>query len=230
MVIYANVYVTLQIVIMKSFQKIIFLSCFLFALQTNLCAQKKGKMKVIDIYKQYITGNFNNSNQVVAEIAAGKQIHPLAIHINRVCDDKIVNKPTVNGFFILEESYYLYEGKTVEAKPYLFLFEAAGDSAVKLTVYQWPKELKKEACRNDNADLKLDFTTLVPSTTFKGALYVWQAKEKTFSTNSVNDLPNGMRFTLTEKFNDKQLQVMELLEKDGKRLTTYDTPIVYDRK
>ncbi len=215
---------------MKSFQQLVLIFSFLFALQINLFAQKKDKMKVIDVFKQYITGDFNNSKQVIAEIAAGKQIHPLAIHVNRVCDDKIVNKPVINGFFILEESYYLYEGKTVEAKPYLFLFEAAGDTAVKLTVYQWPKDLQKEACRNDNADLKLEFNEMLPSTTFKGALYVWNAKEKTFRTNSVNELPNSMRFTLTETFNAKQLQVMELLEKDGKRLTTYDTPIIYDRK
>lgn len=215
---------------MKSFQKILFLLSFLVALQSNLHAQKKGKMKIIDIFKQYITGDFSNSHQVVAEIAAGKQIHPLAIHVNRVCDNKILNKPTVDGFFILEESYYLAEGKAVEAKPYLFLFEASGDTAVKLTVYQWPKELKKEACRNDNAELKLDFNTMLPSPTFKGALYTWNAKDRTFSTNSVNDLPNGMRFTLTEKFMDKQLQVMELLEKEGKSLTIYNTPIIYDRK
>ncbi len=215
---------------MKFFQKLVLIFSFLFALQTNLLAQKKDKMKVIDVFKQYITGDFNNSKQVIAEIAAGKQIHPLAIHVNRVCDDKIVNKPAINGFFILEESYYLYEGKAVEAKPYLFLFEAAGDTAVKLTVYQWPKELQKEACRNDNAELKLDFNTLLASTTFKGALYVWNAKGKTFSTNSVNDLPNSMRFTLTEKIAEKQLHVMELLEKEGKRLTVYDTPIIYDRK
>jgi hypothetical protein len=70
----------------------------------------------------------------------------------------------------------------------------------------------------------------VPSPTFQGADYSWDAKKKTFSTISVNDLGNGMRFTLSETFTSQSLQVMELLEKNGQRLTPYDTPILYDRK
>ena len=50
-----------------------------------------------------------------------------------------------------------------------------------------------------------------------------------FYINAPNDLPNGMKFTLIETISATQLIVMELLEKDGRRLTPYETPIVYDR-
>jgi len=39
-----------------------------------------------------------------------------------------------------------------------------------------------------------------------------------------------MKFTLIETLGKTRLIVMELLEKEGKRLTPYDTPIIYDRK
>ena len=91
-----------------------------------------------------------------------------------------------------------------------------------------PKELDKNTIKNSNANLFFDYNTLTPSPTFKGAIYNYDGKF--FTTNSVNELGNGMRFTLTEKLNLKQLIVMELLEKDGKKLTTYTTPIVYNRE
>jgi hypothetical protein len=195
-------------------------------------AQKNKKMKVIDIFKTYITGDFDNSAQVTAEIKAGKQVHPLAIHVNRVADDKIQNKPAdLNGFFIIEESYYLYEGKPLDIKPYLFHFrQGSKANEVTLTVYQLPGGIKKETFRNDNDTLLLDYNSLLPSPTFKGATYTWNAAGKTFTTNTPNDLPGGMKFTLTEKFTKDTLEVMELLEKDGKRLTAYDTPLIYQRK
>jgi hypothetical protein len=195
-------------------------------------AQKNKKIKPVDIFKTYITGDFDNSAQVTAEIKAGKQIHPLAIHVNRVANDKVKNKPVdLNGFFLIEESYYLAEGKPVEVKPYLFLFQQGSKlEEILLKVYVLPAGIKKEDFRNDNTGLELDYTALQPSPTFNGATYTWNAAAKTFAANSPNDLPGGMKFTLTEKFTKDTLEVMELLEKDGKRLTAYDTPIVYNRK
>lgn len=188
------------------------------------------KTTLIDIFKTYITGQFDNSKQVVQEITQGKQIHPLAIHVNAVANSKIINLPKdVKGFFLLEESYYQYPNKLLELKPYLFYFEEE-NNAIHLKVYQLPKELKKEDIRNDNANLKFDFTTLQLSPTFKGATYNYSPTHKSFSTKSVNNLPNNMTFTLIETFTKNQLQVMELLEKDGKSLTAYVTPILYDRK
>lgn len=189
-------------------------------------------MDNLKLFQQIITGDFNNKAQVNTEVADGKQIHPLAKHVNRVFDDKIIGLPRnaeSSNFWILEESYYTYPGKEMEIKPYLFNFAAQNSNEILLTVYQIPKQWKKEDCRNNNPDFKLNFNELIPSPTFKGALYTYNPNDKAFYTNSINELGNGIKFTLTEKMTTTQLVVMELLEKDGKRLTAYDTPIIYDR-
>ena len=93
-----------------------------FAFSNAASAQKKSVL--INRFQEFITGDFDNTAQVVAEIKAGKQIHPLAVHVNRLANDKIKNIPAgLNGFFIIEESYYLADGKPIDLKPYLFLFE-----------------------------------------------------------------------------------------------------------
>jgi hypothetical protein len=195
-------------------------------------AKLYNNMRPIDIFRQVITGDFDNSQQVAAEIAAGKQVHPLARHVNRVADDKIeglAQTNVSNGFWIIEESYYTYPGKATEAKPYLFHFSQGKENTVLLKVYQLPARLKKEDIKNSNPSLKMQYNELVPSPTFMGATYTYDPQQDHFTTNAPNDLGNGMKFTLIETLNKKQLIVMELLEKDGKRLTQYDTPIVYDR-
>jgi hypothetical protein len=189
--------------------------------------------KAIDAFRQVITGDFDNSKQVQAEIAAGKQVHPLAKHVNRIADGKILRLPIPHidrqlDFWILEESYYEYPGKPVDIKPYLFHFSQGKGNTVILKVYQFPANLKKEDIRNNNDSLKLNFADLKPSPTFKGAVYEMK-EDGCFYTSTSSDLGNGMTFTLTEKLCPAQLSVMELLEKGGKRLTPYDTPILYDR-
>jgi hypothetical protein len=187
-------------------------------------------MQLIDLFKEIITGDFDNSRQVEAEIKAGKQIHPFAKHINRVCNDKIKNLPNdLNGFFVLEESYYDYPGKPTEIKPFLFLFQQGENNTITLKVFQTPQHISKEEFTNSN-NFILDYLQLSPSPTFKGAVYTYDAAAKTFFTCAPNHLPNGITFTLTETFSQNQLIVMELVEKNGVRVTPYETPIVYDRK
>jgi len=200
-------------------------------LALSLSAQKPvSGNKLLKKFQEYITGDFDNSNQLVEEMKAGKIVHPLSVHVNRVADEKVLNKPLdLNGFFVLEESYYLNEGKVMESKPYLFLFTLRPSGIIHLTTYQLTN-YKKEELRNDNTALRFDFLTLTPSPSFQGADYTWNPHNKTFSTVSVNDLGNGLRFTLSETFTSTTLQVMELLEKNGQRLTSYDTPILYKRR
>lgn len=186
-----------------------------------------GKKRAINQFETFIVGDFSNQKQIEAEQRAGKQIHPLARHVNRRADAKIRNLPTSDGFWLIEESYYESPGKPIEAKPYLFHFEAVGDTAVKLTVYKFPAGLAVNTIKNDNAELVINYSDIQPSPTFKPALY--SRVGKTFRTNSINDLGKGMTFTLTETLTRKQLIVMELLVKDGKKITPYDTPIIYDR-
>lgn len=193
----------------------------------NIFAQKQSVL--LSRFQHFITGDFDNSKQVVAEIKAGKQIHPLAIHVNKLATNKVKNIPeSLNGFFIIEESYYLMDGKQLDLKPYLFLFEEKAGGIIRLTTFQLT-EYKKEEIRNDNTSLHFDYAQLVPSPTFKGANYTWNPNDKTFNTNSPNDLGNGMKFTLTEKFTKYQLSVLEQVEKEGKLLTAWNTPIIYNR-
>jgi hypothetical protein len=117
----------------------------------------------------------------------------------------------------------------MESKPYLFLFALQPGGFIHLTTFQL-NHYKKEELRNNNSALRFDYLTLIPSPTFQGADYTWDPLKKTFSTVSVNELGNGIRFTLSETFTSKTLQVMELMEKNGQRLTSYDTPILYERK
>jgi hypothetical protein len=185
-------------------------------------------MRSIDLFKTYITGDFNNKNQIGLEKSSGNQVHPLAIHVNRVADHIIDHKPTVDGFWILEESYYTKPGAMdVEVKPYLFLFESAEKNMVKLTPYTLPKEMDVKQITNDNPNLRFDFNELKPSSSFKPAYY--KREGNVFTIHAPNDLANGMKFTLIETITANQLSVMELLEKDGKRITPYNTPILYDR-
>ena len=196
---------------------------------TGVQLQAQKQSPLLARFQAYITGDFDNSKQIVAEITAGKQVHPLAIHVNRLATHKVKNIPKeLNGFFIIEESYYLIEGKPIDLKPYLFLFEERAGGIIHLTTYQL-NAWKKEEIRNDNTALDFDYTQLVPSPTFKGADYTWDEKDKTFNTISPNELGNGMKFTLTEKFTKNQLSVLEQVEKDGKLITAWNTPIIYVR-
>ncbi len=188
----------------------------------------------IHIFKKYIAGNFNNDLQVKAELANNKQIHPYAKHINRVLTTKQLVIPSAisnstNNFYLLEESYYTYPGKPQEVKPYLFYFYAKGKDSVGLTVYQIPSRYTKESFTNNNPNLQLDYKELIPSSTFSGATYYYDKATKHFTTTSTHVLNGNMQFTLTETITPTQLIVMELLTKDGKQLTPYNTPIVYDR-
>jgi hypothetical protein len=186
------------------------------------------KMKAYDAFKVVLCGIFDNTHQVETEKKAGKQIHPYAKHVTNLCNDKIKNLPKdLKGYFILEESYYTYEGKPMEIKPYLFFIENVAADKIQLSSYSMPADMPKADIRYDNPNFSLDFNKISVSKTFKPAIY--QFKNGVFTVNHPTDLGNGMRFTLIETLTKNRLEVMELLEKNGKNLTPYDTPIIYDR-
>ncbi len=193
------------------------------------CSPKiQTQLSDFELYKTYIQGDLDNKEQVDAEIKAGKQIHPYAKHVNRLFDSKIKNLPKdYNGFYILEESYYTSPNKPTELKPYLFWFEKTEQGQVKLHSMQLPVGINKIDIRNDNPKLSIEYKDLKESTTFKPAIYT--KTEKGFYIKAPVDLPNGMKFTLEETIGKDTFEVMELLEKSGKSLTPYSTPIIYKR-
>jgi hypothetical protein len=193
------------------------------------CSPKmKSNLSDFELYKTYIQGDLDNLEQINAEIKAGKQIHPYAKHVNRLLDSKIKNLPqNYNGFYILEESYYTYPNKPMEEKPYLFWFEKMPSGQIRLHSLQIPKNIPKKDLKNDNKRLSFNYAELVDSPTFKSAIYTKTGKG--FYIKAAVDLPNGMKFTLEETIGKDSFEVMELLEKGGKSLTPYSTPIIYKR-
>lgn len=203
---------------------------FLLAMATLLaCKSASPPMQspvAIEVFKNYITGDFDNRQQVEAERAAGQQIHPFARHVNRVADHRIKNAPPRTGFWLIEESYYDMPDGSHKINHHLFFFEAVNNRTVRLYAYQLPEYLPMEQLTNHNEALLIDYNDLRISPRFKPAEYVFDGKD-TFTIYAPNDWGDGMRFTLIEKFTPGRLEVMELLEKDGQRLTPYDTPIIY---
>lgn len=193
------------------------------------CSSKiKNQLSDFDLYKTYIQGDLDNLEQINAEIKAGKQIHPYAKHVNRILDSKITNLPeNHNGFYILEESYYTYPNKPMEVKPYLFWFEKTPKGQIRLHSLQIPKDIPKKDLKNDNKRLLLNYAELIDSPTFKPAIY--RKTGKGFYIKAPVDLPNGMKFTLEETIGKDTFEVMELLEKGGKSMIPYSTPIIYKR-
>lgn len=185
-------------------------------------------MTAYTYFQEVLCGTFDNSRQVANEQAAGKQIHPFAKHVTAVCNSKMLNLPAdLKGYFILEESYYTYEGKPMEIKPYLFFIEEVAADKIRLSSYSLPTDIPKADITNANPNFILDYAKISVSKTFQPATY--QLTDKAFTVNHPTELGNGMRFTLIETLTKDRLEVMELLEKDGKRLTPYETPIIYER-
>ncbi len=203
----------------------------LFIVLATACNTTKNlpKMTAYDYFKDVLCGTFDNQNQVEAERKTGKKVHPQAKHVTALATPKIKNLPTdLNGYFILEESYYTYEGKPMEIKPYLFFIEKVSDTQIRLSSYSMPTDIAKADIRNDNPNFSLDFKAISVSKTFKPAIYT--LADGTFTVNHPTNLGSGLTFTLIETLTKNRLEVMELLEKNGKRLTPYETPIIYDRK
>lgn len=188
----------------------------------------KSNLSDFELFKTYIQGNLDNLEQINDEAKTGKQIHPYAKHINGLIDTKIKNLPlNHNGFYILEESYYTYPNKPTEEKPYLFWFEKSEKGQVILHSLQIPKGIDKQSLKNNNKKLSLNYHELVDSPTFKPTTYT--KTDQGFYTKAIIDLPNSIKFTLEETIGRNSFEVMELLEKNGKSMTPYSTPIIYKR-
>lgn len=190
--------------------------------------QKFPQMSELELYLSYLTGDFDNQAQIAAEIKAGKQIHPYAKHVTRVVTARVDGIPAdFKGVFVLEESYYKYPNQDTIVKPYIFKFEVDAQQQIVLHSIAIPDRIEKKTFRNDNPSWRLNFAELHNSPSFKPAAYT--KTDRGFYIKAPNDLPGGVKFTLEETIGNGFLEVMELAEKDGKRLTPYDTPLMYVR-
>ena len=89
-------------------------------------------MNEFEKFKKVIVGDFNNSTQIEEQKKKGNITHPLAKHINRICNDKIINLPkNFKGIFVIEESYYTFiDTNRTNILPHLFLFEETPNGQV----------------------------------------------------------------------------------------------------
>ncbi len=200
----------------------------LLLLTTSCLAQKPMQSSVLDQYLAYLTGDFDNRQQVADEQRNGTQTHPFAQHITRIITNRVKGLPANNrAVYVLEESYYKYPNQDTLVKPYIFRFEETAGGNVRLQSIAIPERIDKKTFRNSNPNWSLLADELKESPSFKPADY--KRTERGFYLKAINDLPNTMRFTLEETVGDGFLDVMELLEKEGKRLTPYSTPLLYKR-
>ena len=205
---------------------------FIFTLITILSiscvTSKPQKMSDLDVYLSYLTGDFDNHAQVEEQLKSGKQIHPYAKHITRIIGNRVQNIPAdFKGVFVLEESYYKYPNQDTIVKPYIFKFELNNEQRIVLNSIVVPERIEKKKLRNDNVVWTLDFSELKNSPSFKPVAYT--KTDRGFYIKAPNDLPGGVKFTLEETIGNGFLEVMELAEKEGKRLTPYATPLMYKR-
>ncbi len=183
-----------------------------------------------DILKRFtdiLCGSLDNTEQVEKERKAGKQIHPYAKHVTDICDHKIINRPADHpGLYILEESYYIKPGsEETELKPLLFYMRSDGISKALLNSVQIPEKFSKEEATNDNEKFIMDWNDL-KLRPFGTAEYELQ-ENGSFKVDHEADMGGGLTFRLIETLSTSGLEVMELIHKDGVKLTPYDTPIIY---
>ncbi len=183
--------------------------------------------KVLQRFTEILCGTLDNMAQIEAEKKEGTQVHPYAKHVTDICDHIVVNRPKNHeGIYVLEESYYTYPGKETEIKPLIFYLRSDGKSRVFLESIKAP-HLDQASITNANKDLILDYNKLVASP-FGIAEYALQVTDE-FTVNHIGIVGEGITFQLTETLSDDCLSVMEIVRKDGIKLTPYDTPIEYRR-
>lgn len=186
-------------------------------------------MNQLEIFKLYIQGDFNNQDQINRQKEEGNLTHPYAEHVNRIVDDKIENLPAdLNGFFVLEESYYTnVETGRQNPLPHLFFFTEDEQGRVKLISYETPADYPRKEFTNSNPNLKLDYKTLKVSEKFNPMTYDYI--DGTFYGKSISQFNADTIFTLEEWIKDGVLLVTEILEKKGKVIVGVESPIEYVR-
>ncbi len=184
--------------------------------------------KILKRFTDILCGTLDNKAQIEAEKEAGRQIHPYAKHVTDLFSHRIINRPKDHeGIYVLEESYYTYPDEETSIKPLLFYLRSDGEHKVFLQSVQIPEKFNVEEATNANESFVLDFNEL-SIRPFGIAEYTLMETDE-FTTNHIGIVGPGVTFQLTETLSDHQLSVLEILRKDGVKLTPYDTPIIYKK-
>ena len=184
--------------------------------------------KAMDLFKEILCGDLDNRQQVANERALGKQIHPYAKHVTRVCDHRVKHRPEGHeGMYVLEESYYVYPGQEAQIKP-LFFYLREQEDTVLLQSLVVPERWDHKEVVNSNESLSFEFEELVINERFGTAEYV-MVEDIFFTVNHPCDFGGGITFRLVETLHRDGLSVMEITKKDGVIITPYDTPLEYKK-
>lgn len=188
-------------------------------------------MSEFELFKKVIVGDFNNQEQIDKERALGEIKHPLAKHVNRICNDKIKNLPKdFKGIFVIEESYYTFldTGKT-NTLNHLFLFEEVECGKIRLISYEVPKSINKKDFTNSNEDLVIDYNELEVSIKFNSLIYDY-IENVGFYGRSFSYFAEETTFLLEETLSENKFEVNEILKKGDRILIGFDSPIIYIRE
>ncbi|MCU0445047.1 MAG: hypothetical protein MUE85_09025 [Microscillaceae bacterium] len=201
------------------------------AISWQVSAQDKSRYGSLELFQKYWLGSFDNSRQIQAEKLSGRQIHPYARQINRVMNKKIKNIPAdFQGVFIWSENHYLNpEQSDTTAKFTLYKIEAIDNQSVRLYFIDLPLDWHSRDFGYLEPDSQLDFKDLKVLPNLRNGLVYMLKEGQFFYTKTIFNLSAELRLTLEEYVSKNLRSVLELTEKNGQRLTSYDTPILYDR-
>lgn len=188
-------------------------------------------MKEFELFKKVIVGKFNNLEQVEKEKSEGKIIHPIAKHINGICNDKIDNLPNdFKGIFVIEESYYTdVKSERTNVLPHLFLFEENEEGKVKLISYELPKSISRSEFTNSNDNLRIDYNELEISQKFNPMIYEYKDGVG-FHGRSLSNFGPDTTFLLDETLSEDVFEVNEILKKGDRVIVGFESPIIYKRE
>jgi hypothetical protein len=188
-------------------------------------------MNEFELFKKVIVGDFNNLAQIEDQKKKGKITHPIAKHINRICNDKIDNLPKdFKGIFVIEESYYTFvDTNRTNILPHLFLFEETEEGRVKLISYEIPKSINKKDFTNSNENLRMDYNELEISQKFNPMVYTYK-ENIGFHGRSLSNFGPDTTFLLDETLSEDKFEVNEILKKGDRVLVGFDSPIIYTRE
>lgn len=188
-------------------------------------------MKEFELFKKIIVGKFNNLEQIEKEKHEGKVTHPIAKHINGICNDKIDNLPNdFKGIFVIEESYYTdIKSERTNILPHLFLFEENEKRKVKLISYEIPKSISKSDFINSNENLRMDYNELEVSKKFNPMVYEYK-EGVGFHGKSLSNFGSDTTFLLDETLSENIFEVNEILKKGDRVIVGFESSIIYKRE
>lgn len=180
-------------------------------------------MNQLNNFISYLTGTFNNQNQVTTLKKQGIDFVN-ARHVNTVVNDKIANLPIgFKGIFMIEESYYTQNNHETSSC-HLFLFNEE-DNAITLLSYELDKNFNVSLLKEEG--YIFDYDRLVLSNRFTKTYFYLE--NNCYHGKSVSQFNENVTFKLEEKFSKDLLEVKEELWVKGKLALGFDYPIIYER-